>query len=287
MMLRVNVFSLLATVSMVILCSHVQAQDAVVWLSFEGTGDIAADSSWNGNDGTIVGATRVGEAKGQGQGIALGKADTYVDVPIKLEQKGTVEFWFKPNWDGDEPLTYRLFDVGLGEIFWGIGKGIGTEGGVPDPGLHVDKFGLFFEDAADTDHVVAVPAEGSIMAGEWYHLAAVWDFESKMSAFYINGTEVVEVTAGFAGFPGISEASRIGFNVAAGPRPADNGADGIIDEFAMYHRALSAGEIRVDMQKGAAVEPLHKLAATWGKIRYESNHRDAENTENRRAEKGR
>jgi hypothetical protein len=151
----------------------------------------------------------------------------------------------------------------------------------------VDKFGLFFEDAADADHVVAVPAEGSIVAGKWYHLAAVWDFGSKVSAFYINGTEVVEVTAGFAGFPGITETSRIGFNVVGGPRPADYGADGIIDEFAMYHRALSAEEIRMDMQKGAAVEPLHKLVATWGKIRYESKHKDAEDTAYRRAEKGR
>ena len=49
---KANVFSMLAAVSMVIFCSYVQAQDAVVWLSFEGTGDIATDSSGNGNDGT-------------------------------------------------------------------------------------------------------------------------------------------------------------------------------------------------------------------------------------------
>ncbi len=56
---KANVFSMLAAVSMVILCSHGQAQDAFVWLSFEGTGDVATDSSGNGSDGTIVGATRV------------------------------------------------------------------------------------------------------------------------------------------------------------------------------------------------------------------------------------
>lgn len=265
MILKVNIFSLLIAMSMIIFCSYSQAQDAVIWLSFEGTGDIAADSSGNGNDGTIVGATRVGGLKGQG--LALGMADNYVDVPVKLEQKGTVEFWFKPNWDGSEPLTYRLFDAGLGAFFWGIGKGIGTEGGVPDPGLHVDKFGLFFEDAADADHVVAVPAAGSIVAGKWYHLAAVWDFGSKMSAFYINGAEIVEVTAGFAGFPVIKETPRIGFNVVGGPRPADNGADGVIDELAIYHSALSTEAIQMDMRKSAAVEPFYKLTGTWGEIR--------------------
>ena len=264
MMLKVNVFSMFAMATMVIFCAYGHAQGVVVWFSFEGKGDIAEDSSGSGNDGTIVGATRVEGIKGQG--IALDKADTYVDVPVKLEQKATVEFWFKPNWDGNAPLTYRLFDMGLGGKFWNIGKGIGTEGGVPDPGLHTDKFGLFFEDAADVDYVMAVPAEGSIIAGKWYHLAAVWDFESKMSAFYINGIEVVKWTTGFVGFPIIKETFRIGFN-GVSDRPADNGADGVIDEFAIYHRALSAKEIEMDMRRSAAVEPSHKLTTTWGEIR--------------------
>ncbi|MFC1717921.1 LamG domain-containing protein [Candidatus Poribacteria bacterium] len=266
-MLRVNVLSLTAVAIMMIFCSSGQAQDAVLWFSFEGTGDVATDSSGNGNNGTIVGATRVEGANGQGQGIALGLADNYVDVAIKLEQKGTIEFWFKPNWDGNAPESYRLFDAGLGGIFWHIGKALGKDVVAPIENWHVDDFGFFFEDAIDTDEVVFVPAAGNIIADKWHHIAVTWDFESKLSVLYIDGAEVANLTTGFQGFPAVKPTIRIGFNGGAGDRPAHNGADGVIDEFAIYHRTLSAGEIQMDMQKGAAVEPLHKLATTWGEIR--------------------
>ncbi len=266
-MLRVSILCLTAVATMMIFCSAGQAQNPVVWFSFEGTGDVATDSSGNGNNGTIVGATRVEGANGQGQGIALGLADTYVDVAIELEQKGTIEFWFKPNWDGSAPESYRLFDAGLGGIFWHIGKALGKDVVAPIENWHVDDFGFFFEDAIDTDQVVFVPAEGNIIADKWHHLAVTWDFEGKLSVLYIDGAEVATFIAGFQGFPVIKETLRIGFNGGVGDRPAHNGADGVIDEFAIYHRALSAGEIRIDMQKSAAVEALHKLATTWGGIR--------------------
>ncbi len=268
-MLKVNVLSLIAVATMAIFCAAGQAQDAAVWFSFEGTGDVATDSSGNGNDGTIVGATRVKGANEQGQGIALELADTYVDVAIKLEQEGTIEFWFKPNWDGSDPESYRLFDAGLGGIFWHIGKALGKDVVAPIANWHVDDFGFFFEDAIDTDEVVFVPAEGNIIADKWHHMAITWDFENKLSVLYIDGTEVANLTTGFVGFPNVNQTPRIGFNGGVGDRPAHNGADGVIDEFAIYHRALSAGEIQIDMQRSTAVKPLHKLAATWGKIRMQ------------------
>ena len=39
-----------------------------------------------------------------------------------LKPEGTLEFWFKPNWQGDPSETYRLFDAASDKIFWFVGK---------------------------------------------------------------------------------------------------------------------------------------------------------------------
>lgn len=45
---------------------------------------------------------------------------------------------------------------------------------------------------------------------------------------------------------------------------------GVIDEVALYNRALTEKELKLDMEKGilsAAVEPRRKLAITWAEIK--------------------
>ena len=46
---------------------------------------------------------------------------------------------------------------------------------------------------------------------------------------------------------------------------------GIIDEVAVYKRALTANEVKQDMTKGvvAPVSPAGRLVATWGMIKGE------------------
>ena len=46
--------------------------------------------------------------------------------------------------------------------------------------------------------------------------------------------------------------------------------EGIIDDVAIYNRALTEKEIRTDMEEGVlplAVHPTEKLATTWGRIK--------------------
>ena len=69
-------------------CSAGSAQEGLVqWFTFEGSGDIAKDESGNGNDGTIVGATRV---PGRfGKGISIGQKDEYVEIAGAVLQSAT------------------------------------------------------------------------------------------------------------------------------------------------------------------------------------------------------
>ncbi|MFQ6036510.1 MAG: LamG-like jellyroll fold domain-containing protein, partial [Sedimentisphaerales bacterium] len=223
--------------------STAEAQkDLILWFPFEGSGDVAEDASGNGNDGKIVGAERVPGK--YGKGIAIGKKDQYVEISNVLQPAATIAFWFKPNWAGSDPETYRLFDANTGAIYYMIGKGKETGG-------RQTTFGFYLEDASDADFQDwQIPATDAIpSAGQWYHIATTWDFDAGNAFFYINGEEVGSVP-GLGQFPPLNANPKIGFNVGTGYMPAHNGADGIIDEFAIFARALTVQEIQEAMKMG-------------------------------------
>ena len=68
-----------------------------------------------------------------------------------------------------------------------------------------------------------------------YHLVATWDFGSGKANFYINGEEAAH-SDGLGKFPELAPKVRIGFNAESRYKDADNGADDIIDEFAITTR---------------------------------------------------
>ncbi len=110
---------------------------------------------------------------------------------------------------------------------------------------------------------------------EWHHVVATFDAE--MKRIYVDGELDVEAPTDTNnkmigkvitryGFIGIgSEAAA--FNAGVGPNWAFNG---LMDEFLMYHRALSAEEVeRLAKASGNPfnVEPADKLSITWGQIK--------------------
>ena len=71
---------------------------------------------------------------------------------------------------------------------------------------------------------------------------------------------------------GVAHSGNIVSDVAdayIGSRPLDRRYNGIIDELRVYNRALSAAEIRQNMNAEgfAVITPTHKLAIIWGKIK--------------------
>ena len=196
------VFCLLVAGLLCISSYLAEAAEPILWFSFEDSGDTAKDASGNGNDGTIVGADIVANGK-YGKGLEVGRKDEYVQITNILESQTTVEFWFKPNWDGTDTETYRLFDACTAPIYFMIGKG-------KVPGDRDQTFGLYLEDAADMDFQNwEVPAAGTIEAEQWYHIAATWDYDAGEAKFYINGEESSSVT-GLGEFPTLNDIPRSG-----------------------------------------------------------------------------
>ena len=114
-----------------------------------------------------------------------------------------------------------------------------------------------------TRHVAITPLE----IGTWYHIALAYkDTPAGDYQVYINGDLKAEGT-----FTGLSD--QMGFADIANDG-AETGRDegwiGVIDEFCLYNRVLTADEIQRNYQaSGFAVFPSGKLGAAWGKIKTE------------------
>lgn len=242
-----------------------QQEGAVLYFPLaEGLGDVAKDASGNGNDGVLSGVPKWVEGK-YGSGLYLDGKDDYIEITNILGEEGTIEFWFKPDWDGSDGEDFRLFDASTASIYFFISKG------ADHADINPQDFGFYFEDATDADwQDIEFDPVGVINAGQWYHIAATWKFNGGFAFLYINGEQAATSPRVLGPFPPLNANARFGLEVIKYV-PSKNGATGVMDEIVIYNRALTADEITKDMlELGAAVEPSDKAASTWGyiKIRY-------------------
>ena len=112
--------------------------------------------------------------------------------------------------------------------------------------------------------------------GEWHHVAATFDGDIKR--IYVDGNVDVELPtatnnkmigpkAQRYGFIGIGSEAGL-FNGNASPTWTFNG---LMDEFLMFHRALSKDEVESLYKNKSdpfAVDPEEKLSITWAEIKH-------------------
>ena len=265
-------FSLLTLVLIgPVLIVHAQVvseDDLVIYYSFNQDtlqGEDIVDVSGNGNDGLL---------HGDNLNIVAGKVGDCMEFPgdaaqyISVRQHQYVEpfpaltlaAWVKTgvrgmisSWDRSEFFRFAVGDD--------VGGNSGT------------TFVAF-------DHCCPIHdwyGETDVADDQWHHLVAVFDGVEKR--IYVDGeldasvdspTEVIGAGAARYGFIGIgSEAAE--FNANVGPTWAFNG---LIDEYLMFHRALSEEEI-AHLASGpsdpfadlTAVDPNGKLSTTWADIK--------------------
>jgi hypothetical protein len=245
-----------------VIAARAQQEGAVLYLPLnEGSGDTAKDQSGNGNDGKLFeGAEWV--AGKQGSGVYLDGKKAYIEIPNVLSDAGTIEFWFKPDWDGSDAEDYRLFDASMGGIYFFISKG------ADHADINPQDFGLYFEDASDADwQDIEFDPAGVINAGQWYHIAATWEFGGGFAFLYINGEEAATSPRVLGAMAALNPNPRFGLEVIKYVA-SKNGAVGVIDEIVIYNRALSQEEITTDMlELSVSVEVLGKAISTWGHVK--------------------
>jgi len=200
------------------------------WEFDEGTGSIAADSSGNKNDGTLINGPTWTTGK-IGNALSFDGVDDYVEVPrsssLKIGEQITLEAWFYP------------FDIRTSKI---ITHARNIELGVTTY-RNYGEFEVQFTDG--TSYTLQASSPFANEANKWYHLAGTYD--GTWIRLYGNGKLLAETNA-YAGKTLMQPdySLTIGYNKQEGAY----WFRGIIDDAAIFNRALSAEEIQQHYTSG-------------------------------------
>ncbi len=163
----------------------------------------------------------------QGQAVSLpaGNQLFYPAANNISGQEGTIEFWIKPSWNGNDSLTHTILD-------WG-GSGVG--------GMRIDKHGAnnlaIVLDTFGGWHTAEVSAS-SWAPDQWHYISITYSNTSKKIQIYIDGIKKAERT--FSGvLPVINHAN---FQIGGAPGSA-NPVNALLDEFRISNRVRTEQEI--------------------------------------------
>lgn len=223
------------------------ADDLIFHFPFdEGHGDKTKDKSDNSFEGTIKNANWVQGVVGEALEFNSGFVNVQalgVDVPDEM----TIEMWFKPAekiaGGGRIDLLYRLNGGGR-------------------PHLTFNRGGLIFGCYVATNAAeFQVISTYTAFDPQWYYLVLTQDQDKAI--MYIDGKRDAEANAGG---PVRMDFSANGMCIAAN-QGNSNFFNGTIDEVKMRNVALSAEDVKKNMDQALAVNADDKLTTTWGDIK--------------------
>ena len=245
-------FICLFTTIILVLCGTIAfaanpAKDLIFHFPFdEGKGVTTEDVSKNSFEGAIKNADWVDGVVGKALQFEEGNVSVNA-LGVNQPEEMTIELWIKP--------TERLAEGARIDMLYRL-QGGGR------PHLTFNHGGLFFgaylaTQAAD----FTVPSSYTAFEPQWYYLVITQDQEK--AVMYIDGEMDGEAATGGAarmdfGAVGMSIGANIG---------SQRYFNGSIDEVKMWSVALTADEIKKNMDEALAVEAHDKLATTWGKIK--------------------
>ncbi|MHC4728829.1 MAG: LamG domain-containing protein, partial [Planctomycetota bacterium] len=198
----------------------------VGWWTFdEGSGNIAADSSGNGNDGTLNGPVEWTADGKVGGAMKFTGPYNFVQVQdspsLDMTDAITIAAWINPSWTGNNRILQK--SSGGGDNQYRLLKEWGDNMVFHLPGLSPDRLEF----------------PGLPLFGEWTHLAATYD-GSSMKVYY-NGVVVGEQDS--SGQLGVSDGTLC-IGTKHETAPAGDEYNGMLDDIRIYNRALSLSEIK-------------------------------------------
>ncbi|KWZ29846.1 LamG-like jellyroll fold domain-containing protein [Burkholderia anthina] len=212
----------------------ITAQQLLAHLAFdEGGGVTAADSSGNGRNGTLNGATwAVGRS---GNAVSLNGSGAYVALPDGLladVSDFTIASWVF--WNGSQTWA-RLFDFGTGFHRYMMF----TPRGQSRTGWAGMRFAMTANGPGDGPPEQIIDAPTALPSKRWVHVAVT--LSGSTGTMYVDGTPVSTNTAMF------QAPFRLGRTTQNWLGKSQYGADatfnGLIDDFRLYRGALSAAQI--------------------------------------------
>lgn len=223
------------------------ADDLVFHFPFdEGNGEKTQDLSENGFEGTIKNADWVKGVVGQALEFTSG-AVTVPAFGVDSPKDMTIELWFKP--------TEKIAGGGRIDIMYRL-QGGGR------PHLTFNRDGILFGCYLATNAVeFQVVSTYDAFEPQWYYLVVTQN--NNKAIIYIDGEKDAEADSdGDARMDFGDNGMSIGANSGG-----SNFFNGTIDEVKMWSVALTAEEVKKNMDQALAVEAHTKLTTTWGNIK--------------------
>ena len=198
------------------------------WKLDDGSGTLAADSSGNGFNGTLVNGP-AWVAGRIGQGLSFDGVDDYVDVPSAPALDTfplTLAAWVKTTDTGLHGVVNKYLPASLN------GYQVFINGG--------SLCAWYFRDASNYvwDGTGCTLATPGFTDGAWHHVAFVVDAAG--GRLYVDGVQkAARAWTGTAG----ATSTTAGLSLARYPGSAAPYFPGALDEVRLYNRALSASEV--------------------------------------------
>ncbi|RKU24590.1 hypothetical protein C6497_17370 [Candidatus Poribacteria bacterium] len=234
--------------------AEVQGDESLIlYFSFdEVDGDQAIDHSRYGHQGSINGAPELVDGK-FGKALKFNGTSDWIEVPhdpvLTVDNEVTVMAWIH---------TER--HMGPNNARW---QGILSKGNSPR------SYSFYTESPSECLHLSAgggSVCEGKIELNTWQHV--VGQVDNGTHRYWLNGESVGEY-GGKNALPGAADTSVVYVGTTA--EGASRLFLGMIDEVRIWNRALSEDEVKREMnvgfQAGTPVDPLDKVATTWGNLK--------------------
>src|SRR5271166_1198750 len=192
-----------------------------------GSGTTLVDSSGNGNNGTISGASWVTDGE-YGDALSFNGTNSWVTIPdaasLDLTSGITIDAWVNPSaLGGSGAIAAKEQTGGLSYALYAAGSANAPPAGLINTG----------------GSNVNVSGTSALPLNTWSFLAETYNGSSL--ALYVNGT-LVQTTAASGSIAEPGGVLRIGGDSITGDY-----FDGLIDELRVYNVALTASQIQTDM----------------------------------------
>jgi hypothetical protein len=223
------------------------------WKFDEGKGNIAYDSSGNGNNGTLLDASSTnadGNTPPQwvsgkfGSALRLDGVDDYVDgLPTsQVRTKGTLAIWINPSFPSNDTTNRWIVDRGV-DADTGFWFGTGEWNGGND---------VFFAVMGNSPMVQVRYPKSEIVPWEntWHHLVIVWEDRGSGSSYialFVDGKKVRERND--ATLPDVLPNAWIGAPLTKDPAD-QRWWRGLIDDVRIYNYARTPEQILQDYNAG-------------------------------------
>jgi hypothetical protein len=251
-----------------------QSEDGLVgeW-HFDGD---AKDSSGNGNDGTVYGATFVDGVRGQA--LSFDGVDDYVEVPRsnnldlngKLLTDYTIEFWFKTtclncgifsivkgsSFTAGSDRHISLYDGNLCQRIWN-NQVICTSGTSLNLDINQETSG----------NIKVICTSCTNYADSNWHYVTQHVQKGIGQKIYVDGVQKVSGTKDISDF-NWADKIWIGFSMDA----SSIFFNGLIDEVRIYNRALSAEEIKAHYEQGSTALTIKKDVSLYSIRQYQTTN---------------